>query len=135
MLPGDGLSRSFGLLCLLDSDNERSCFRFIRGPAETGERAQRRWGSSCSDALFVAKPHGSGRATTGGSKQNFSCHLSPGPSLAAWKTSYGTAVVLHGEDRMIGKVKITRLHHAEVARVAALIDGKDDAGIARFSLP
>jgi hypothetical protein len=43
--------------------------------------------------------------------------------------------ILHGEDRMIGEVKITRLHHAEVERVTALIDRKDDVGIARFSLP
>ncbi len=37
-------------------------------------------------------PGGNGRTATGGSKQNLSCHLSPGSSLAAWKTSYGTTV-------------------------------------------
>jgi ketosteroid isomerase-like protein len=56
-----------------------------KGRSAVGDR-------SCSDVVFVAKPRGSGRTTTGGTKQNFSCHLSPGPSLAAWKTSYGTAV-------------------------------------------
>ena len=32
--------------------------------------------------------------------------------------------VLHGENRMIGEVKITRLHYMEVACVAAFIDRK-----------
>jgi hypothetical protein len=36
---------------------------------------------------------------------------------------------------MVGEVKVDRLHHAEIARMARLIDGKLDEGVARLSEP